>query len=241
LKRKIEQIIGRRIPFSIKIAIDGPAASGKSTTAKILAKELGFVYIDTGAMYRAFTYKVLKNDLKETDIEKIKKLLENTNIDLFYNDGVLNVKIDNEDVTEVIRTPKVSSFVSEIAAIPEVRVKMVQWQRELANKEDSILDGRDIGTVVLPDAFLKIFMVCSLQARAKRRLKELKEKGIDIALEDVIKDIEKRDRIDSSRSMGPLKQAEDAILVDTSNLTIEEQVNFVKNLLIEKLKNELVL
>ncbi|MBP7461736.1 MAG: (d)CMP kinase [Candidatus Delongbacteria bacterium] len=234
--RPIETYFATPLPCPITIAVDGPAASGKSTTAKGIADRLGLLYIDTGAMYRCLTWKTILNHLDCEDAASIIALLNQTEIELDYTEGVLTVRLDRNDVSEIIRSPQVSARVSEISAIPEVRSKMVEWQRRMAQARDSILDGRDIGTVVLPNATLKIFMICSLESRTERRMEELRRKGISISRAEVMADIEKRDRIDSSRATAPLKQADDAILVDTSQLSIPQQIDQVIQFLHHKVK-----
>lgn len=200
------------------IAIDGPAGSGKSTISKEISEELGITYLDTGAMYRLFTLKVLKEGISFNENEKIKELLENLNInienDRFYLDG--------EDVTEKIRTYQVSDNVSKIAALKEVREKMVLLQREFSESKDVILDGRDIGTVVFPDADVKIFLVADPMERAKRRYRELKEKGEDVSLDEIFKNIMERDKIDSNRDTAPLRKAADAVEIDTTKMDIKD-------------------
>lgn len=235
--RYIEAYFHRSLPFPISIAIDGPAASGKSTTSKGIADRLGLLYIDTGAMYRSFTWKTTLHKLRCEEVELIATLLDQTEIKLDYRAGILQVKIDDKDVTEIIRTPQVSARVSEISAIPEVRHKMVNWQRKMAQAQDSILDGRDIGTIVLPDATLKIFMTCSLQSRADRRTKELQQNGMNVSRDDVMADIEQRDRIDSSRATAPLKQPHDAVVIDTSYLAIPQQIDHVILLLTQRIQS----
>ena len=200
------------------IAIDGPAGSGKSTISKEISEELGITYLDTGAMYRLFTLKVLKEGISFNESEKIRDLLENLNInienDRFYLDG--------EDVTEKIRTYQVSDNVSKIAALKEVREKMVLLQREFSKSKDVILDGRDIGTVVFPDADIKIFLVADPMERAKRRYRELKEKGEDVSLDEIFKNIMERDKIDSNRDTAPLRKAADAVEIDTTKMNIKD-------------------
>ena len=212
------------------IAVDGPAGSGKSTISKLLAKELGLVYLDTGAMYRLFTLKMLKENVSFSDSHKIDELLENLNInienDRFYLDG--------KDVSEEIRKTDVAANVSKTAAIKEVREKMVNLQREFSKSKNVILDGRDIGTVVFPEADIKIFLVADAEERAKRRFKELQEKGENISLDNIYENILKRDRLDSTRENSPLKKANDAIEVDTTGKNIEEVKNIILNLYINK-------
>jgi len=208
------------------IAIDGPAGAGKSTVAKILAKRLGFLYVDTGAMYRALTLKALENGADITDVSKISELAGKIKIDLRNNtDGSLSVFLDDKNVSLEIREPRVSKFVSDVAKIKEVRQVMVCLQREFGKRRNCILDGRDIGTVVFPFAEKKFYIDASSNERTNRRYKELKEMGQDIVVEDVEKDLANRDNIDSTRKVGPLKQAEDAIYIDTTNLSIEQVVD----------------
>jgi cytidylate kinase len=215
------------------IAIDGPAGSGKSTISKLVAKDLDLIYLDTGAMYRLVTLKALKMGILDENLEnldKINELLDNLEIDIredgFYLDGV--------DVSEEIRKPIVSENVSKIAAIKEVRIKMVDLQRAFSKAKNVILDGRDIGTVVFPNADLKVFLVADARERANRRYKELTEKGENVSLEEIYQNILMRDKIDSTREEAPLKKAEDAIEVDTTSKSIdevkEEILNLYKNL-----------
>ncbi len=211
----------------IIIAIDGPAGSGKSTTARLVAQKLGYTYIDTGAMYRALTLKVLESNVDPNDEDSIVKLAENTKIELVYENGNLKVILDEHDVSDKIRTPEVTSLVSIVSAQPKVRDIMVKKQRELGKNGGVVIDGRDIGTVVFPNADLKIFMTADVKERAKRRQKELRTQGFEIEIEKLIKEIEERDELDSNREVAPLKKADDAIEIDTTNLTIDEQVEIV--------------
>ena len=207
------------------IAIDGPAGSGKSTIAKLIADDLGLVYLDTGAMYRLVTLKALNEGILG-DFEKIKKMLNNLNIDIKENGFYL----DNVDVSDEIRKPIVSENVSDIAAIREVREKMVDLQRKFSESKNVILDGRDIGTVVFPSADVKIFLVADAKERANRRYKELVKKGENVKIEEIYENILKRDEIDSTRKESPLKKAEDAIEVDTTSKNIEEVKNEILNI-----------
>ena len=207
------------------IAIDGPAGSGKSTIAKLIAENLGLVYLDTGAMYRLVTLKALNEGILG-DFEKIKKMLNNLNIDIKENGFYL----DNVDVSDEIRKPIVSENVSDIAAIREVREKMVDLQRKFSESKNVILDGRDIGTVVFPNADVKIFLVADAKERANRRYKELVKKGENVKIEEIYENILKRDEIDSTRKESPLKKAEDAIEVDTTSKNIEEVKNEILNI-----------
>ena len=217
------------------IAIDGPAGSGKSTIARLIAKDKGLIYLDTGAMYRLVTLKALNegilgnNDLNY--LEEIKKLLDNLNIDIKENGFYL----DNVDVSEEIRKPIVSENVSDVAAIREVREKMVDLQRKFSESKNVILDGRDIGTVVFPNADLKIFLIADAKERAKRRYKELAEKGENVEIEEIYENILKRDKIDSTRKESPLKKAEDAIEVDTTSKNIEEVKNEILRMINENI------
>lgn len=209
------------------IAIDGPAASGKSTTARLVAARLGYLHIDTGAMYRAFTLKLLRSGLDGFYSRKIAQLAEATRIELQPENGSLKVLLDGEDVTEKIRSPEVTAAVSSVSTVREVRLAMVKEQRRLGKAGGVVLEGRDIGTVVFPDADLKIFMVASIEARALRRQREMEAQGIVADLETLIKEIRERDEKDSSREESPLRKADDAIELDTSTMTIDEQVEFV--------------
>lgn len=221
----------------IVVAIDGPAGSGKSTTARLLAKKLGYRYIDTGAMYRAVTLFWLRSNLP-LEREVICKLLPNISIN-FENDGVdLKIYLNSEDVTQAIRMPEVTNFVSPISAIKCVREFLVAQQKKLGENGGVVMDGRDIGTVVFPDAELKIYLVASLEARIERRLLELKQKGLYLAPEEVRKQIVERDIIDSTREHSPLQKAPDAIEIDTTNLTIDEQVEIAYNLALERVNNK---
>jgi cytidylate kinase len=204
----------------IVIAIDGPAGAGKSTISKIVAKKLNIEYIDTGAMYRAVTLKLKRKNVSLSDEEELKKIMDETDID-FVNSRVY---LDGEDVSEEIRMPYVSEMVSEVAAKGVVREKLVQLQRNMAAKKSVIMDGRDIGTNVLKDANYKIYLTASVEERAERRYKEMKEKGINVTFSEICHDIQERDRIDMSREINPLKKAEDAVLVDTTGKGIDDVV-----------------
>ena len=214
------------------IAIDGPAGSGKSTIAKLVALELGFEYLDTGAMYRMVTLRLVNKKISLEDIRSIEKELKNMKIDILNNRFFLN----NVDVTDEIRTPIVSENVSKVAKIKEIRYKMVELQREISKSKNTILDGRDIGTVVFPNAEIKIYLIADEVERAKRRYSELKNNS-EISFEDVLKNIIERDRIDSTRVESPLKKAEDAIEIDTTRNTIEEVKEKIL-LVIEEYKNK---
>ena len=204
------------------IAIDGPAGAGKSTIAKIIAKQLGLVYIDTGAMYRAVGLKAKRNNIACSEQEKIEEMLKNTEVELKNENGATAVYLDGENVSTEIRLPEISRMASDISAVPVVRYAMVEMQRSMANKTDTILDGRDIGTFVLPNADVKIFLTASVEERAERRYKELIARGENVKREDVRSDIEKRDYNDSHRALAPLKKADDATEVDTTGMTIDQ-------------------
>ena len=214
------------------IAIDGPAGSGKSTIAKLIAEDLELVYLDTGAMYRLVTLKAL-NDGILGNLDKIIKMLDNLNIDIKENGFYL----DDIDVSEEIRKPVVSENVSDIAAIREVREKMVDLQRKFSESKNVILDGRDIGTVVFPNADVKIFLVADAKERANRRYKELVAKGENVRIEEIYENILKRDEIDSTRKESPLKKADNAIEVDTTSKNIEEVKNEMLNIIRKKINN----
>ena len=205
------------------IAVDGPAGAGKSTISKLIAKKLNINYIDTGAMYRAVTYKCLSEGVDVKNEEAVIEVAKRTDIDFRDN----NIYLDSKVVNEEIRTREVSANVSDIAKIKEVRYLMVDVQREIGTRNDVILDGRDIGSYVFPNADYKFFLVATPEERGRRRYKELCEKGFEGTLEEIIKDIEKRDEIDSNREFAPLKKADDAIEIDTTGLGIDEVVEAV--------------
>lgn len=205
------------------VAIDGPAGAGKSTVAKRVARELGLTYIDTGAMYRAVAWKVLQQN-KEVTEEAILATAKDIDVALEYREGKTHVFVDGTEVTDAIRTPEVSRIVSLVASLGPVREKLVELQRRMAENDSVLMDGRDIGTNVLPKADVKIYLTASVEERARRRAKELQEKGHDVTLSDVERDIAARDKADMEREISPLRQAEDAILVDTTGLTIDEVV-----------------
>jgi cytidylate kinase len=206
----------------MNIAIDGPAGAGKSTVAKLVAEQLSFLYIDTGAMYRTLTYAALRDELDLNDESSLYNLLKNLTISLQHDEKAVRVLLNDEDVTEVIRTKDVTSNVSLVSSHESVRVEMVERQRKLAENGQAVLDGRDIGTFVLPDAKLKIFLTASVEERARRRYNEQKEKGIASDFEQLKTDIARRDELDSTRAFAPLKKADDAIVIDTTTLSIPE-------------------
>ena len=205
------------------VAIDGPAGAGKSTVAQLAAKELGYTYIDTGAMYRAVAWKVLQQGGEVTD-EKILAVVPDIDVDLSYENGKTTVRVDGRDVTGEIRTPEVSHIVSKVAALGPVREKMVDLQRKMAERGGVLMDGRDIATNVLPGADVKIYLTASIAERANRRYKELREKGLAVDLADIEHDIAARDKADMEREISPLVQADDATLIDTTGMTIPEVV-----------------
>lgn len=213
--------------MSINIAIDGPAGAGKSTIARRAAAELGFIYVDTGALYRAVAYYCISKGADVKNAAAIEKLLPEITPELRFIDGVQHVFVNGEDVSDKIRTPVISMGASAVSAIPAVREFLFDLQKKIAEENDIIMDGRDIGTVVLPDAELKIFLTASPEARADRRYAELKDKPDAPSYEQVLADIIKRDRDDSTRAVSPLKMAEDAVLCDTTELTLEQSAEKV--------------
>ena len=215
----------------MQVAIDGPASSGKSTISKLIAKKNHFVYLDTGAMYRVVTLAVLKNQISLDDHRAIEQLVQTIEIGFSMQDGKQSVFMNGEDVTDEIRSVEVTRNVSAVSALKEVRTRLVHLQREIAENHSIIMDGRDIGTVVLPQAEIKIFLVASVEERAKRRFIENQEKGIEMSYEELVEDIRRRDHIDSTRKESPLRKAEDAIEVDTTKMTIEDVVKVVTALI----------
>lgn len=218
----------------ITVAIDGPAGAGKSSVAKMVANRLHYLYIDTGAMYRAFTWAMLERHVDIEDEQTVRQLTDSIQIRLEPGADICRVYADGQEITEEIRTPFISSHVSQVAALAVVRTKLVQLQRDMAKGGGVILDGRDIGTVVLPRADLKIYLTASVAARARRRFLELKEKGSTETLEDIEASIAASDDMDSHRAVSPLKRADDAVLVDNSNLTLEETVDCICRMIEEK-------
>ncbi len=226
------------IKHRLRIAIDGPAGSGKSTTARLLAKKLGYIHIDTGAMYRALTLKALRLNVDLENEQQLVELAQQTSIEFETSDGNLIVLLDGEKVTSEIRAPEVTNSVSTVSKHPKVRALMVQRQQELARNGAVVLDGRDIGTVVLPDAEVKIFLTADVSERARRRKKDLALVGIEADALQLEEEIRERDRKDSTRSASPLKIANDAIVIDTTNMTIEQQVEKIFSIVNEKLKSK---
>lgn len=219
----------------INVAIDGPAGAGKSTIAKAAAKELGFIYVDTGALYRAVAYNAVKNGVID-DEQGIISMLDDTKVELKYVEGVQSVYLNGEDVSGFIRTPEISMGASKVSAIPQVREFLLNLQREIAKTNNVIMDGRDIATVVLPDAEVKIFLFASPECRAERRYKELVEKGENVSFDDVLKDVNQRDYQDSHREIAPLKPSEESIMADTSELTLQESIDLLVNTIKEKIQ-----
>ncbi len=214
----------------MNIAIDGPAGAGKSTIAKLVSKKLDFIYVDTGAMYRAIGLYFINNNTDVENEEELLKALDKIKIDIAYEDGVQHIYLNKVDVSKEIRNEKVGNMASKTSAYKPVRAKLLDLQRGLAAENDVIMDGRDIGTNILPNAELKIYLTASVEVRAKRRYDELVEKGETPEFETIKKDIEQRDYQDMNREIAPLKQAEDAILVDTSYMTIDEVVDKITEL-----------
>ncbi|MBE6779173.1 MAG: (d)CMP kinase [Ruminococcaceae bacterium] len=221
--------------MSCAIAIDGPAGAGKSTIARILAKELEFIYVDTGALYRAIGYHVLGLGLETADTEGVIDALQDLTVAIDYVEGEQHVFVNGKDVSGSIRTPEVSMAASAVSAIPEVRAFLLDVQRGMAATRSVVMDGRDIGTTILPDARIKIFLTASPEARARRRHKELLEKGTAVTYDEVLADMVKRDYDDTHRAASPLRRAADAVLVDTSEDTLEQAVARMKAIVLERL------
>lgn len=216
------------------IAIDGPAGAGKSTVAQIVARQLKYTYIDTGAMYRAVTWQVMQSDVDASDAEAVQKIVSAMQIGLQYVNGKMRVTANGVDITEEIRLPEVSRVVSEVAKLAVVRTAMLTLQQQMALQGGVVMDGRDIGTHVLPNADLKIFLTASIEERAKRRWLELAAKGVSVELKDLQEEIYSRDKADSERTVAPLVQAKDAILLDTTELSIDGAVNAILKLCEER-------
>ena len=221
------------------IAIDGPSGAGKSTLAKALAKELSFLYVDTGAIYRTVGFFAKQNGIDPSDEEKLSERFDDIKINLEWKDGSQHVILCGQDVSELIRTPEMSMYASAVSALSKVRAFLLDMQRNFAKENNVIMDGRDIGTVVLPDADVKIFLVAGSENRARRRHKELLEKGQNVSYEEVLSDMIKRDKNDSERQTSPCVAAPDAVLFDNSALTLEETINKALEIIHEKI-NEIV-
>ena len=218
----------------INIAIDGPAGAGKSTVAKKLAEDYGYIYVDTGAMYRAMALYFLRQGIDSHDEAAIGRACETVSISLEYENGIQQVYLNGENVSSELRTEAVGNMASNTSVYAPVRKKLVELQRELAERRDVVMDGRDIGTVVLPDATVKIFLTAAPEARARRRWLEYQQKGMEVAFEDVLADVKQRDYQDTHRAAAPLKQAEDAVLLDTSDLNFEQSLAAMKKIITEK-------
>lgn len=218
----------------ISVAIDGPSGAGKSTLAKRLAKELGYLYVDTGAMYRSIGLFALRQGVDPRDEAAVTALLPRIQIELRYVNGAQRVLLCGEDVSEAIRAENVGMATSAVSAHPPVRAFLLELQRGMARTHDILMDGRDIGTVILPNATVKIFLTASAEARADRRFKELQEKGVDTDYQTVLEDIRRRDYQDSHRATAPLRQAEDAVLLDTSELDLEQSFQAMKKLILSR-------
>ena len=217
-----------------EIAIDGPAGAGKSTIAKRVAEKLGLIYVDTGAMFRAIALYMTGKCVKSNEIDKVKEELNNICLDIVYENGEQQIILNDENVSKLIRNPEISKAASSFAQVPEVRERLLLLQRELASKRPVVMDGRDIGTKVLPSAAVKIFLTADVRVRAERRYKELTEKGEKVNLEDIMSDIKSRDEQDMNRKVSPLVQADDAVLVDTSSLSIDEVVDAIIKIACDK-------
>lgn len=221
----------------LSIAIDGPSGAGKSSLAKRCAKEFGFIYVDTGAIYRTVGLAALRADIDRKNEEAVVAILPELDIKMGYDEsGLQRMYLNGEDVSDAIRMPEISICASDVSAHARVRLFLLEMQRKLAKENNVIMDGRDIGTVVLPEADLKIFLTAKAEARAHRRLLELKNKGVDASFEDVLKDIIYRDEQDSSRAAAPLKAAEDSVCVDTSEIDFEQSFELLSSIIVEKLK-----
>lgn len=217
-----------------EIAIDGPAGAGKSTIAKRVAEKLGLIYVDTGAMFRAIALYMTGKCVKSNETDKVKEELNNIRLDIVYENGEQQIILNDENVSRLIRNPEISKAASSFAQVPEVRERLLILQRELADKRPVVMDGRDIGTKVLPSASVKIFLTADVKVRAERRYKELTEKGEKVNLEDIMSDIKSRDEQDMNRKVSPLVQAGDAVLVDTSSLSIDEVVDAIIKIACDK-------
>ncbi len=212
------------------IAIDGPAGAGKSTIARLVAKEKGFIYVDTGAMYRGLAVHFLKKGIRPEDTEKIKEACHDAQVSIGYEEGQQQVYLNGENITPLLRSEEVGSMASKSSAVPEVREKLLSLQREMARSQNVVMDGRDIGTCVLPDADVKVYLTASSRTRAKRRYDELTSRGVPCDLEQIERDIIERDSRDMNRETAPLRQAEDAVLVDSSDMTIRQVADTILGL-----------
>ncbi len=218
----------------MKIAIDGPSGAGKSSVAKALSKKLGIVYVDTGALYRTIGYYVRSVGISPTDKQEVAKLLSEINIELKYENGVQSVYLNGECLGDAIRQPEISMYASAVSAIPEVRAFLLDTQRDIAEKNSVVMDGRDIGTVILPDADVKIFLTASVENRAQRRYDELTSKGIAVKYNDVLSEMIERDTNDSGRDIAPAVAAPDAVVLDNTGFTVEQSLNAVIDIINQK-------
>lgn len=209
------------------IAIDGPAGAGKSTIAKLVAKKKGYIYVDTGAMYRGLAIHFLKKGISADDVAAIEAACDDADVTIGYENGMQQVYLNGENITALLRNEDVGTMASRTSGIPKVRATLMDLQQTMARTKDVVMDGRDIGTVVLPNADVKVYLTASVECRAKRRYLELQEKGVECNLEEIAKDIEERDYRDMHRETSPLRQAEDAVLVDSSDMTIEEVADVI--------------
>lgn len=220
----------------INVAIDGPGGAGKSTSARAAAKELGYIYVDTGALYRAVGVNALRKNIDTKDKAAVAASLEGISVDLVFENGEQKVLLNGENVSVEIRTPPASMAASDVSAVPEVRAFLFDLQRDIASRNNCIMDGRDIGTVVLPDAQVKIFLTASAEERAQRRYKELQAKGSTVSFQSVLDELIERDYNDSHREIAPLKPAEDSVLLDTTGVSLEEQVEKIISIIKEKVQ-----
>ena len=220
----------KRIIMSYSVAIDGPAGAGKSTIAKLISKQMGYIYVDTGAMYRAMAVYFNQNNIDPADEAAINAAVDNVKITIEYKDGEQQVILNGENVTSLLRTEATGNMASKTSKYKAVRSKLVDLQRELAAAENVVMDGRDIGTVVFPHAQLKVFLTASVEERARRRFEELKVKGETVSLEDLKKRISERDRLDETRAISPLKKANDAVLIDSTQMSIQEVAETILSL-----------
>ncbi len=226
----------RRLSMGFNIAIDGPAGAGKSTIARRTAQELSFIYVDTGALYRALAVFLVDEGVSPEDTEKVKEAVKSVKVSIAYENGEQQVLVNGKNVTDRLRAESVGNMASTISAIPAVRAALLDLQRDLAKAHNVLMDGRDIGTNVLPDAELKIYLTASVETRAERRYRDLQEKGVEKPLSEIKKEIEERDHRDMTRAIAPLKQAEDAVYLDTSHMNIDEVVEAIRKLYRERKK-----
>lgn len=222
----------------ISVAIDGPSGAGKSTVARAAAARLGYAYVDTGAMYRAIGLAVCRKGISGDDTAGIVAVLPEVQLDIRYEDGAQHILLCGEDVSDAIRTPEIAKYASKVSAVPEVRQFLLETQRDMAKNGNILMDGRDIGTVILPDAPVKIFLTASAEARAQRRYLELHEKGQSITFDEVLHDIQQRDEQDMTRAVAPLKQAADAVLLDTSDISLEQSIEAVLRIIRERVEDK---